>query len=307
MTGTHTSPGATGMLAGRPVARIGYGAMQLAMGDRRAAVDERQAIGVLRRAVELGVNHIDTAGFYGDALSNRLIREALQPYPADLVLVSKVGAEYVGDRGLIPAQRPEQLRAAVDADLRTLGVDQVPVMNLRVLGGRLGIRPEGDQVVDLADQLAEMIALRDQGKIGAIGLSGVTDDQLRSALPAGIACVQNYYNLLSREDEAILLTCREHDIAWVPFFPLGMAFGDRWRVADHPVVIEVATRIGATPSQVALGWLLQHAPQTLLIPGTASLQHLAENVAAGGIQLDQQAIKALDALAGPDRTATDLS
>jgi aryl-alcohol dehydrogenase-like predicted oxidoreductase len=297
MTGTRTPTLPTGTLAGRVVARIGYGAMQLALTGARAKAEPARSIEVLRRAVRLGVNHIDTASFYGDALSNELIHTALHPYPDDLVLVSKVGAAFVGERRLVPAQRPEDLRAGVEIDLRSLGIEQVPVVNLRLLGGRVGLRPEGDQVVDLDSQLGEMIALRDEGKIGAIGLSGAADEQLRAALPAGIACVQNYYNLVSREDEQLLQTCRDHDIAWVPFFPLGQAYGDRWRVADHPVVIEVADAIGATPSQVALAWLLGHAPNILLIPGTASLRHLAENVAAGGYRLDREATAALDGIA----------
>ena len=289
-----TPPGGSFPLAGHPVARIGYGAMQLSGPGGRAAPARADAIAVLRRAVELGINHIDTAHFYGDGLANGLIHEALHPYPDDLVLVSKLGAEE-DDRGrLRPAQRPEQLRAGVQANLRSLGVQHIDVVNLRRLDAGPGIVAEGDQLVDLDSQLAELVALRDEGLIGEIGLSAVSADQLRQALPVGIACVQNAYSLLNRAAEPLLSLCAEHDIAWVPFFPLGSAFDAFPNVADDPAVIAAAAARDATPSQVGLAWLLAHGPHVLLIPGTSSPVHLEENVGAGQVRLDSETMAALD-------------
>jgi len=301
MTTLNATPGAdrTATLAGRPVARIGFGAMQLASSrPGRPAPGRETAIAVLRAAVAHGVNHIDTAQFYGPGTCNELIRDALHPYPADLALVSKVGAEYDDQRSPIPlrpAQRPEELRASVEANLTTLGADRLAVVNLRRLDARPGLIAEGDQRVDLDSQLAELIALRDEGKIDAIGLSTVTPDQLGQALPAGIACVQNAYSLLDRSSEAVLSLCREHDIAWVPYFPLGSAgFPGIARVTEHPAVIAAAASLDATPAQVGLAWLLAHYRHTLLIPGTTSLTHLEENIAAGSIRLDTTTMAALD-------------
>lgn len=297
MTGSSEHPrptDRTGLLAGRPVARVGLGAMPLAERGRGGAPTREAALAVFRRAVELGVNHVDTAEFYGAGLANGLLRSALQPYPDDLVLVSKVGAEHDAEKGLVPAQRPEQLRAGVEANLRTLGVEQVAVVNLRRLDQGPGIVASGDQVVDLDSQLAEMVALREEGKIGGIGLSGVTADQLHQALPAGIACVQNFYNLVDRTSEPVLDVCREHDVAWVPFFPLGSGFAGAPRVTDHPAVVAAATTLGVTPAQVGLAWLLAHDPHVLLIPGTSSIVHLADNVAAGDLRLDAGTVSALD-------------
>ncbi|MBW4717844.1 aldo/keto reductase [Saccharothrix sp. SC076] len=281
----------TASFAGRSVSRTGYGALQLGrLHDRR---DE--AVALLRRAVELGVNHVDTAEFYGFGFANAVIREALRPGD-DVLVVTKVGAEPDPSRQvpLRIAQRPEQLRAAVEDNLRGLGLDHLPVVNLRRLDTGPGLRPEGDQVVDLDDQLATMTALRDEGKIGAIGLSAVTPDVLRRALPAGIACVQNAYSLVSREDEDMLRRCVEEGIAWVPFFPLGGGFPGLPKATDEPVVRTVAESLGVTPSQVALAWLLHHAPNTLLIPGTADPAHLEANTAVGEITLDADALAALD-------------
>jgi pyridoxine 4-dehydrogenase len=284
--------------AGIPrVARVGYGAMQLF-----EATSEEDAAAVLRRAVELGVNHIDTASFYGPGEVNRRIREALAPYPDDLVIVSKVGARYTGEQPvpLAAAQRPAELRAAVEEDLRQLGLDRIPVVNLRRLDLGPGLQAEGDQIVDVDDQLAEMIALRDEGKIGAIGVSSVPLEVVRRALPAGIVCVQNAYSLLDRSQEATLDFCAANDIAWVPFFPLGSAFTGFPNVADNMVVRETADEIDATPAQVGLAWLLAHAPNTLLIPGTRSLAHLEENVGAGSVGLNADAIARLDAVSPPE-------
>lgn len=276
-------------LAGHLVARVGYGAMQLPDDPNRAAA-------VLHRAIELGVNHIDTAEFYGGGTVNRNIRAALHPYTNDLLLVSKVGAGHHPDRGLIAAQRPEELRAGVEANLSSLGVEQIAVVNLRRLDIAPGIVATGDQVVDLDSQLAEMVALRDEGKIGAIGLSGVGVEQLQHALPVGIACVQNSYNLLQRSGEPLLDVCRANDIAWVPFFPLGSAFPGNPKVVDHPAVQHAATVLNMTPAQIGLAWLLAHDPHTLLIPGTTSPAHLDDNVAAADIVLDPDTMATLDGL-----------
>lgn len=292
MTANGTSPaGGTVKLGDRTVSRIGYGAMQLErLGDDRAA-----AVALLRRARELGVDHVDTAHFYGPA--NELIRDA---YTAEdgVVVVSKVGADPAPDRTppLRPAQRPEELKASVEANLSGLGLDQIPVVNLRRLEGPPGIEAEGDQIVDLDDQLAAMIELRDAGKIGAIGLSAVSLDTLRRALPAGIVCVQNLYSLVSRNGEDVLSRCTAEGIAWMPFFPLGGAFPGMTKVTDDPTVIDVARSLGRTPAQVGLAWLLHHAPNVALIPGTADAAHLEANVAAGEIELDEAAMARLDAV-----------
>jgi aryl-alcohol dehydrogenase-like predicted oxidoreductase len=288
-------PGGIGSIGASTVARVGYGAMQLF----EASFDD--AVAVLRRAVDLGVNHIDTASFYGPGEVNRRIREALAPYPDDLVIVSKVGARYSGD-GPVPlaaAQRPAELRAAVEDDLRQLGIDSVPVVNLRRLDLGPGLQAEGDQIVDLDDQLAEMIALRDEGKIGEIGVSSVPLAILQRALPVGIVCVQNSYSLLDRSQEEMVDVTVAEDIAWVPYFPLGSAFPGFPKVADNAVVVEIADELGVLPAQVGLAWLLAHAPNTLLIPGTRSIGHLEENLGAGEVALSPEAIARLDAVTTP--------
>jgi pyridoxine 4-dehydrogenase len=274
-----------GRLGDHKVRRVGYGAMQLAEGTPPARED---AIAVLRRAVELGVDHIDTAEFYGDGLANDLIRAALWPYPDDLALVSKVGAARAGR--LVPAQRPEELRAGVEANLRRLGTERLAVVNLRRLDAPPGIVAAGDQKVDIDSQLAELVALRAEGKIDGIGLSGVGMAEFRRALPAGVACVQNLYNLLDRTAEPLLAECAAHGVAWVPFFPLGSAIPEAPRVAEHPAVAAAAADLGVTPAQVGLAWLLAHDPGTLLIPGTRSLEHLAENVASADVVVDAAAL-----------------
>jgi hypothetical protein len=287
------APGGTAKLAGRAVARIGFGAMQL----EHPAGTREAAMAIVRQAVAAGVTHIDTAEFYGSV--NALIRDALAPYPDELVLVTKVGAVR-NDRGeLVAAQRPRQLREQVEANLSTLGAGQLGVVNLRRLDARPGLVAEGGQLVSMDDQLAELSALRDAGSIGAIGLSSVSADQVRRARPADIACVQNLYSVLDRSAEPVLEVCREHGIAWVPFFPLGSAFPRRPKVTGDPVVAAVAAQLSATPAQVALAWLLGHYDRTLLIPGTSDPRHLAENIAAGSLRLPAAAAAALDGLASP--------
>jgi pyridoxine 4-dehydrogenase len=281
-------------LAGRPVTRIGFGVMQLG----QAAVDKDTALAILRQAVGAGVNHLDTAQFYGPC--NALIRAALAPYADDLVLVSKVGADREAGGRLVPGQRPAQLRAQVAANLAALGAEQLGVVNLRRADAPPGIIAEGEQVVSLDDQLAELIALRAAGKIGGIGLSNVSAAQLSQALPAGIACVQNSYSVLDRAAEPVLGLCRAHGIAWVPFFPLGSAgFASLPKVTDNAMVREVAVALGVTPAQVGLAWQLAHYDKTLLIPGTSSPAHLAENLAVGTITLPAAALASLGRLAEP--------
>ena len=292
MTATST-PGGIGRIGDHSVARVGYGAMGI---EHIATVDA--AATLLRRAIELGVNHIDTASFYGDGEVNRRIRRALAPYRDDLLIVSKVGARSVpgGQIPLALAQKPAELRAAVELDLAELGLDQVAVVNLRRADIGPGLVAEGDQIVDLDDQLAEMIALRDEGKIGAIGISNVSLETVRRAAPAGIVCVQNAYNLLNRTHEDCLEFCTANDIAWVPYFPLGSGFPGFPKVADNPVVIRIAAEVSATPAQIGLAWLLAHSPNSLLIAGTGTVGHLEENVGAGSITMSANMFAELDAV-----------
>jgi len=264
----------------KTVHRMGFGAMQLpgpgVFGPPR---DREKALAVLRRAVELGVNHIDTAQFYGPDVANQLIREALHPYPDELALVSKVGARRDDTGRWLPAQTPSELRAGVEDNLRTLEVDQVDVVNLRIMD---------DPEVPLGDQLGAMIEMRSEGLIGGIGLSNTTADQLAEARTmTDIACVQNAFNIVDRSSEPVLDACRAEGIAFVPFFPLGSAFGgDHNDVLEAPAVVGTAGRLGVTVAQVALAWLRHHSPNVLLIPGTSSLAHLEENLAASEIELD---------------------
>ena len=284
MTTSH----AYGKLGGHDVLRVGFGAMQL------EHADPADAVKILRRAVELGVDHLDTAEFYGTA--NTQIRTALHPYAESLRIVTKVGAVIHPTERLATAQKPAELRASVEENLRALDTDHLAVVNLRRADVPPGIIAAGDQVVDLDSQLAELIALRDEGKIGGIGLSHVSLAQLRQALPAGIVCVQNMYNVLDRGHEDLLAECAGRGIAWVPFFPLGSAFDGLPSVGGNPVVIAHAERLGITPAQAGLAWLLGHSPATLLIPGTRSPAHLEENVAVAGISLDREAMTAFDSL-----------
>jgi pyridoxine 4-dehydrogenase len=293
MTPNSATP--TVPLAGRDVARIGYGAMQLTHGGH---VPAETAVAVLRLAVESGANHIDTAWFYGAGACNTLIREALAPYLENLVLATKLGADNAPEGGLVAAQRPEQLRRQVDENLATLGVERLDLVYLRRLDFAPGIIAEGEQKVEIDDQLAELAALREAGKIRSIALSNVDADQLRHALPAGIEAVQNAYNLLDRATEPVLDVCREHGVAWIPYIPLGSAFAGYRRVSEDAAVLAVARELGVTAAQVGLAWLLAHYERTLLIPGTASPEHLVQNMAAADVELGPDAMARLDALAG---------
>lgn len=280
-------------LAGHSVARIGYGTMQL----RRLEKEPDKAIKVLKRAFDLGVNHIDTAQFYANGFINTMIRKSL-PSGNKIVVATKVGADPNpgGNHPLKIAQRPEQLRATIESNLISLGLECIPLVNLRRLDVGPGVIPEGDQIVDMDDQLAELMSLREKGKIGAIGLSGVDLNGLRRALPASIACVQNAYSLVSRQYEDMLECCLANNIAWVPFFPLGGA-GEGWpKVTDQQKVIDIAMEIKATPSQVGLAWLLKHASNVLIIPGTASIEHLKENIAVGSILINDASMSILNGI-----------
>ncbi len=286
-----------GHLVGRPVRRIGFGAMQLpGRGVFGPPRDRQTAVAVLRRAVELGVNHIDTAQYYGPDVANELIREALRPYPDDLVLVSKVGGAREADGAWIPAQRPEQLRAGVEENLRSLGVERLDVVNLRLMGSE---DTAHGPMVSLEDQLATMVDLRDEGKIGGVGLSNVSLEQAGAGLAhTQIACIQNQLSLVHRDAEPTLQLCRNASIPFVPFFPLGSAFPGMPKVTEQRAVREVAARLDATPVQVGLAWLLALSPDILLIPGTSSPRHLEENVRAGEVELDAEALAQLQALGG---------
>jgi pyridoxine 4-dehydrogenase len=276
------------------VHRIGFGAMQLpgpgVFGPPR---DHDAAVAVLRRAIDLGVNHIDTAQFYGPDVSNALIREALHPYPDDLVLVSKVGAVRDEQGGWVPAQTPKDLRVGVEDNLRSLGIEQLGAVNLRRMPD--DELPDGVDPVPFEDQLAEMVALRDEGLVAGIGVSTVSLSQVEQAIEtAGIVCVQNAFSLLDRSDSAVLDRCREAGVAYVPYFPLGSAFPGMPKVTENDMVVEIAGRIGATPAQVGLKWLLAHSENVLLIPGTSSVAHLEENLRAGAITLSEDDLAALD-------------
>jgi pyridoxine 4-dehydrogenase len=268
------------------VHRVGFGAMQLpgpgVFGPPR---DHDQAIAVLRRAVELGVDHIDTAQFYGPDVANQLIREALHPYSDQLALVSKVGARRDGEGNWIPAAEPDDLRADIELNLRELGVDQLAAVNLRIHSGDANTPGVVDH--ELFDrQLTAMIAARDEGLIGGIGLSSVNEEDLRRALDrTDIVTVQNAYNLVDRTSQPVLDLCTERGISFVPFFPLGSAFNDENPVLGNPAVKKAAADLGRTPAQIALAWTLAAAPNVLLIPGTSSVAHLEENLAVADIEL----------------------
>ena len=283
------------------VARVGFGAMQI----ERMTSRPEDAAQLLRQAIDLGADHVDTAQFYGNGFVNDVIRKVL-PDRRELVVVTKVGADPDPGKAfpIKPAQRPAQLRASVEDNLRSLGLEQLPVVNLRRLDIAPGLVAEGDQIVDIDDQLATMIALRDEGKIGAIGVGSASRTNLERAIPAGIVCVQSAYSLLSRQYEDMLDLCAANDIAWVPFFPLGGAHFPGWpKVTDHPRVVEIAAAVGATPSQLGLAWLLARKPNILLIPGTTNRAHLEENIASSTLSIDEAILTELDTLGAQSRAS----
>ena len=281
----------TTFLGEKPINRVGYGAMQLAgpgvMGPPR---DPEAARAVLRRAVELGVDHIDTSQFYGPDTVNDLIRETLHPYPEELKLVTKVGARRDEVGGWLPAQSPAELRKGVEANLRSLGVERLDLVNLRRLPA--GRRPG----VGMAEQLGTLEELQAEGKLDLTGVSNVDLDGTREALElAAVAGIQNSYSIVDRGDDPIVELCREREIAFVPFFPLGSAFtGGPAELARDPTIAKVAAKHGATTSQIALAWLLARYDRMLLIPGTTSLAHLEENMAVLDVDLDADDLAELD-------------
>jgi aryl-alcohol dehydrogenase-like predicted oxidoreductase len=274
------------------VRRSGYGAMQLAGPFAFGTPPDRaSAIGVLQAAVAAGVDHIDTAQYYGPGVVNDLIRDALYPYSDGLAIVSKVAVRRDDDGAVLPFDDPDQLREGIEDNLRSLQVGQLAAVNLRLTGdGRVSARFD--------DQLAAMAAARDEGLIAGVGLSNVSLDQLRHAVAGtDIVCVQNLFHLADRRGAPLLAECLSRGIAFVPFCPLGWPRGQENPVLTSQVVIETAARLGLTPAQVALQWLLQLAPNVLLIPGTGSVAHLRENLAAEGVTLDDEALRQLDAVA----------
>ncbi len=281
----------TASLGPHTVRRIGFGAMQLAgPGVFGPPKDPDAARAVLRRAVELGVDHIDTSQFYGPDVVNELIREALHPYPDELRIVSKVGARRDAEGAWLPALRPGELRADVEANLTTLGVESLALVNLRLMDGNEG--PD----VPLADQLGAMEDLRREGKIESIGISNASVADIEAALElVELGEVQNAYSIVLRDNEDAMRLCADREIAFVPFFPLGSAFtGGPQAIAADPVISSVAAKHDATTSQVALAWLLDRGDHVLLIPGTSSVAHLEENLAAAGVSLDDDDGAALE-------------
>jgi aryl-alcohol dehydrogenase-like predicted oxidoreductase len=271
------------------VNRIGYGAMQLAgPGVWGPPKDPDAAVAVLREAVAAGVNHIDTSDFYGPHVTNEIIRKALHPYPAGLVIVTKLGGRRPPDKSWQRANSPEELRAGVHDNLRNLGLEALEIVNYRVMG--TGHGPEEGSI---AAQLTELAELQRQGLIRHIGLSNVTAAQVAEAQAiAAIVCVQNQYNVALRDDDALIDDLARQGIAYVPFFPLG-----GFTPLQSSTLSSVASRLGATPMQVALAWLLHRSPNILLIPGTSSLAHLRENLAAGALPLSPQTLAELDEIA----------
>ena len=277
-------------LGNRAVTRMGYGAMQLAgpgvFGPPR---DRDASLAVLRAAVAAGVNHIDTSDFYGPHVTNQIICEALSPYPEDLVLVTKIGASRGDDGSWLPAFGAAELERAVEDNLRNLGLDVMEVVNLRVM-----FDTHGPAEGSIEAPLTALARLQQRGLVRHIGLSNVTAAQVEQGRRiCAIACVQNQYNLAHRADDALIDALAAGGGAYVPFFPLG-----GFSPLQSSTLDEVAARLGATPMQVALAWLLRRSPNILLIPGTSSVEHLRQNLAAAGLVLPEQEVRVLDAVGG---------
>jgi aryl-alcohol dehydrogenase-like predicted oxidoreductase len=276
-------------LGSRKVKRLGYGAMQLAgpgvFGPPR---DEEAALAVLREAIAAGVDHIDTSDFYGPHVTNRLIREALAPYPDDLTIVTKIGARRGDDGSWLPAYGADEIARAIDDNLRNLGLEAIEIVNLRIMFDMHG-PAEGS----IAAPLRALADLQRQGLVRHIGLSNVTAAQVDEGRGiAAIACVQNQYNLAHRDDDPLVDSLAEDGIAYVPFFPLG-----GFSPLQSATLSDIAARLQATPMQVALAWLLQRSPNILLIPGTSSVEHLRENLGAESLVLPDDAVSALNGIA----------
>jgi aryl-alcohol dehydrogenase-like predicted oxidoreductase len=282
--GDFTFPGTS-----MTVHRLGYGAMQLSgPGIYGPPKDRDAALEVLREAVAAGVNHIDTSDFYGPHITNQIIREALQPYPAGLAIVTKIGAKRPADRSWQPALSRDELTSAVHDNLRNLGVDALDIVNFRRMGSGHGTE-EGS----IAEQVQVLADLQKQGLIRHVGLSNVTAAQVAEAQTiAKVVCVQNLYNVAQRDDDALIDDLQRQGIAYVPFFPLG-----GFTPLQSSTLDTVATRVGATPMQVALAWLLHRSPNILLIPGTSSVAHLRENLAVAQLTLDAKTLAELDGIA----------
>ena len=273
-------------IGNRNVKRLGYGAMQLAgPGVFGPPKDRAAAVAVLRAAVERGVDHIDTADFYGPHITNQIIREALHPYRQDLLIATKVGAKRGADGSWLPALSADELTRAVHDNLRHLGLESLELVNLRSM-----LDVHGPAEGSLEEPLTALAELQRQGLIQHIGLSNVTARQVEDARRlCAIVCVQNHYNLVHRNDDALVRQLAGDGIAYVPFFPLG-----GFTPLQSSALSEVASQLGATPMQVALAWLLQRSPNLVLIPGTSSVQHLRENLAAAELRLPEEAVARLD-------------
>jgi pyridoxine 4-dehydrogenase len=282
----------TTFLGDKPINRMGFGAMQLAgpgvFGPPR---DPSAARAILRRAIELGVDHIDTSQYYGPDVVNDLIRQALHPYPENLKLVTKVGARRDDAGRVLPAQRPDELRTGVEENLRSLRVERLDLVNLRLVDAGQ------DTAVPLEEQLSALEDLRQEGKLDLIGLSNVDQMQVQRALElVDVAAIQNLYNIIERRDDELITFAGEYEIAFVPFFPLA---GGPARLAAEARIVQVADKHGATPAQIALAWLLARYERMLLIPGTSSIAHLDENMAAIEIELDDADLAVLDGVEPP--------
>jgi len=285
---TDISRAGTYRFGDRQVNRMGYGAMRLSgPGIYGPPADRNQAVAVLREAVASGVNHVDTSDYYGPHVTNDIIREALWPYPDNLVIVTKLGARRTPDRAWIPAMAAHELRAGLEDNLRNLGVERMEVVNLRLMGTEHG--PSEGSISREFEALAE---LQQEGLIRHLGLSNVTMRQFDEAqLIAPVACVQNHYNLVHRDDDEMIVTLNEMGVAYVPFFPLG-----GFTPLQSDELSGIAADLRATPMQVALAWLLQRSPNILLIPGTSSIAHLQENLAAVELELPEDVIERFDTL-----------
>jgi pyridoxine 4-dehydrogenase len=287
---TTTIPGGTFKLADDLIlTRMGYGAMQLA-GPHvfGPPADHEGALAVLREAVKIGINHIDTSDFYGPHITNQIIKEALHPYPEQLRIVTKVGARRDEKGDWIPALEPDQLRQAIHDNLGRLGLEQIDAVNLRI-GGFSQPTPGS-----LAREFTVLAEMQKEGLIKHLGVSNVTSDQIKEAQTiAPVVCVQNFYNIANRQDDALIDSLAEEGIAYVPFFPLG-----GFTPLQSDTLSNVAAELEVTPMAVALAWLLQRAPNILLIPGTSSLSHLKENVAAAGLHLPEEALNKLNSVGG---------
>ena len=278
-------------LGDRWIKRLGYGAMQLAgpgvFGPPR---DRNAALAVLRAAVEAGINHIDTSDFYGPHITNQIIREALEPYDPELLIVTKIGARRGEDASWLPAYSADEIHKAVDDNLRNLALDVLDVVNLRIM-----FDPHGPAEGSIAEPLTVLVDLQRRGLIRHIGLSNVTAKQVQQGRSiARIVCVQNHYNIAHRNDDELIDELAKDGIAYVPFFPLG-----GFSPLQSAILTAVAERLGTTPMQVALAWLLQRSPNILLIPGTSSVVHLRQNLTAAALKLPDDAVAALNAIAVP--------